>query len=503
MEVIKIIINNNMENEKLFNNYFKIITTLLVLVSLQSFYSQTSDNTNTSITNLQALNLINVTIGGDFPLSGSYPASRTERVDQLITRILEQYKAELFKVTPDEKILGMINQNADRVAKRNIVLKRVSGKKINIDLVKFRLTGDFTYNPYLQNDDVIIFPPLDLERNFVSISGAVNKETKFEFVEGERLSDAISIAMGINPAFKNVDSARISRLSSDGNNEEILKISIKDDPLLKRGDRIKILSSENKKFDFSVLVLGEVNNPGKVFITKDNSKLSDVIKKAGGLTNKASLKFAEIVRNYNSLSLLKKKALEENLGGQQLTFEDEEKLLRLGQIEFLKMYRSAEITLDDTLFFGIDNSLRNLEGSSKIDLTNLNDPNSFAANYIVKNKDVILIPEKRNEVYVWGGVTNVGFYKYDSAKTVKNYIDDAGGFSEVADGPGEIYLIKGQSRAWININESDNHIIEPGDFIYVKKDPPKSFGFYLSRVGSIASIVGTIATIVLLINQFK
>ena len=90
---------------------------------------------------------------------------------------------------------------------------------------------------------MIIFPPVDLERNFFSISGAVNNPGKFPFVEGDKLSDAIELAQGINSAYKNVTSAEINRLDYNGENLNRQIIDINSDFLLKRGDRIKILGT--------------------------------------------------------------------------------------------------------------------------------------------------------------------------------------------------------------------------------------------------------------------
>jgi hypothetical protein len=41
-------------------------------------------------------NLISVTIGGKFIITGTFPASRTERVDQFITRMFNQGKEKLL-----------------------------------------------------------------------------------------------------------------------------------------------------------------------------------------------------------------------------------------------------------------------------------------------------------------------------------------------------------------------------------------------------------------------
>ncbi|MFZ1289655.1 MAG: SLBB domain-containing protein [Melioribacteraceae bacterium] len=457
---------------------------------------------NSSTSQLQAMYLINVTIGGDFPLSGSYSASRTERVDQLITRISLQFKAEILSSTTDEKLLNLIRKNSDNFSKRNIILKRFSGEEIKLDLIKFRLTGDFSNNPYLMNDDVLIFPPYDIEKNFVFITGAVNREIRYEFIEGEKLSDAIFIAQGINPAYTNVDSAHISRLSNNGEVETLLKVNLSDNPILQRGDRINILGDEYQKDNYNVLVLGEVKRPGKIFISKNNTTISEVIKRAGGLTEKASLKFAEILRNYNTVSTLKKKVLTENEEGIQFTFEQEEQLLKLKQTEVLKMYRTADIILNDTLFFNIDNALRNLEGYSKIDLSKLADPKSFESNYVVHKNDIIIIPEVRNEVYIWGGVANSGYYEFEEGKSIVEYINKAGGYSEIAMGDDELYLIKGKSREWINVKESEKNIIEAGDYIYIKKNwPYEDFWYYVGRISGIAAILGAVATVFLAFSK--
>ena len=59
-------------------------------------------------------------------------------------------------------------------------------------------------------------------------------------------------------------------------------------------------------------------------------------------------------------------------------------------------------------------------------------------------------------------------------------------------------MIKGKTRDWLVAEDYDSLSIEPGDFIYVKKErPTEEFWFYLSRVGAIAAIVASVATVIL------
>jgi hypothetical protein len=167
------------------------------------------------------------------------------------------------------------------------------------------------------------------------------------------------------------------------------------------------------------------------------------------------------------------------------------------------MYRAAELVMGDTLFFGIDNQLRGFDGHSSLDFRNLQDDTSFESSYIVNDGDVIVIPKISNEVYVWGGVSQIGYYEYNENMSVWDYIDQAGGYTEIAYGSDEVYLIKGKSRDWRNVEENENLKLEPGDFIYVKKEIPRDTQFYISRVAAYAGIIGSIATVILLLDQIR
>jgi len=174
----------------------KFIVALLVMVYLASdlLYSQ-NQTTKTDLMNIGA---ISVTIGGSFPINGTYPAFITERVDAFVSRMYAQAVDLTMGVTSDPDIYRKLKEELDNFAMRGINLKRASGEVLPIDLQRFRLTGDFKYNPYLKNDDVIIFPPFDLTRNFFSVWGVVNSPGTFQYIEGDNLGDALELVNGIN-----------------------------------------------------------------------------------------------------------------------------------------------------------------------------------------------------------------------------------------------------------------------------------------------------------------
>ncbi len=479
----------------------KIFFLLLILFNV-AILAQESNQQDYKQSSILAMQPITVTIGGDFIMTGSFPASRLQRVDYFVSTIYNQGVMQARNGLSQLNVIEKVTKELKSYPLRNITLKRANGEMIKIDLLKFRLTGDFKYNPYLQNDDVIIFPSWDNEKDIVDINGAVNKSTKFQFVEGDKLSDAILFAGGINKTYSNVKTAEISRLSPSGNKEELIKVNVTDDFALKSGDRIRIHSDENQKLNYKVLVLGEVKFPGYIYITKDSTTLAEVLAKAGGITTTADLLHSQLIRDDNALSTLEQHYLENNFNdGTTLTDQTQarnERMKFLG--DSLSIVRSTTLNNDEIYdYFGIDNTLRVLKNEQVVDFTKVFDQNSDENKFKVSDGDIILIPRKFNYVYVFGQVAKNGYVRYNHGQDFKYYIEKAGGFTQTAiKDDDEISIIKGKDKTWFT-DDKNKTTIEPGDFIYVPRNVPRSFWFYFSRTSAVISTIGSLATIILLL----
>jgi protein involved in polysaccharide export with SLBB domain len=467
-----------------------IVLVWLIIVSVM--YSQSITKDQQSLLNFSG---ISVTIGGSFPLTGSFPALMTERVDQFITRIYNEAVARSTANAQDEALLDKLKKDLTKFSLRGITLKQSSGEEITIDLEKFRLYGDFKNNPYLKNDDVIIFPPYDIDRNFFSINGAVNVPGKFFFVEGDKLSDAILLARGLNPAYEKLTNAEIKRLSYNGEKQETITVKLDEDTPIQRGDQIIILANETQKKDFFVLILGEVNQPGYIPITKDNTKLGEVIKLVKGFTNNASLRKSRIFRG-NSITPL----LERQYGikiGDDLLNNNSDLVQRIVNYEQAMMFRMSNLVEEDKYYFEVENQYRVLNEGSAIDFTQVENDTSEIYNFILESGDVIVVPPFTKTVYVFGQVSNPGHVKFVNNKDYLYYIDQAGGLGEYAEDG--IMVIKGDSRNWVTATSTVQ--IEDGDFIFVPKQRIRSFQATVSEWGGYFSIIGSIATVLLLIVQ--
>ncbi|MEJ5351272.1 MAG: SLBB domain-containing protein [Melioribacteraceae bacterium] len=475
---------------------------LILMITYLSISAQEIEQTTSKSLQTTVMQPITVTVGGNFVVTGSFTAFRTQRLDHFITTLFNQAQEASIGAVNKPELIRQIKKELQKYPLRDITLKRADGTVLKIDLLKFRLTGDFNYNPYLMNDDVIIFPSYDEKKNIIDISGAVNNPTQFQFVEGDKLSDAILFAGGINKAYDNVKEAEISRITNNGSSEEIIRVKINDDVPLQRGDRIRILFTENNKIAYKVLVLGEVNSPGYIYITKNNTTIREVIEKAGGFTKDADLRRAEILKGEDESQLMKIKAIRDayERDTSKTTLPVLLKTIDELKTEELKMLRSANLTTEEFEYsFSYDNYLRFIESKSVIDFTKIFSDSTKDGSYIVNDGDVIIIPKYQNLVYVFGQVVNPGFYMYDSSKTWRDYINDAGGITKSAKNGKRTQVIKAVSRTWINA--SDTTKVEPGDFIYVPKDIPRDLSYYIQQIGSVSGILTAVVSVTFLIIQ--
>ncbi len=421
-------------------------------------------------TQLNLTPTISFTIGGNFFVTGTFKAYPNERVDELVSRIIQMI---ILNNTRDPMTTL---KEIENYPTRDIILRRSTGEIIKIDLEKFRLTGDFTYNPYIKNDDVIIFPYYKPDLDFIRIEGAVKNPKRFQYMEGDKIEDAIILAQGLDPNYEKISHIEIYRLSYDGLQDSVIKIPFDLKYPLKRGDRIRLVGVESQKRDYVAYIAGEVFQPGTIMLPKDGLPLQRAIEQVGGLRESADLSRAELIRGGNVF---------------KSPFYSE-------YFEELMMRRMANIKEEDSLNFIIDNRLRFLRGVAAYDFNKLKVQDFNLDTLIVQNGDYIFIPPKVNLVYVFGQVNNFGYVPYVPGKNYSYYIEQAGGLGKTA--KKEVYVIKSKSRAWL-LAIDKNVIIEPGDFIWVPKKPIRDFDYYVQRIGFIGSIVtGIVTTLILLLR---
>jgi len=124
-----------------------IIIFSLIVAALTN--AQVLDN-RLNNTNLLSAATLSVTIGGDFPVTGSFPAFISERVDQLVTRLYLEARERSVRSSNDPLIIKKVEDKLNNFSLRGIILLRSTGEEISVELKRFRITGDFNYNRYLK-----------------------------------------------------------------------------------------------------------------------------------------------------------------------------------------------------------------------------------------------------------------------------------------------------------------------------------------------------------------
>ncbi len=434
--------------------------------------------TSTDVTlNLVAPRTIVVQVTGEVFNEGKHEVNSLQRVDNLIAL------ANALPPGVSDPGLFWATANARTSSSlRNIIIQRKNGVKLRADLIRYMATGEGKYNPYLREGDQILVPSRWQVGYGIGISGGVRKWGSFEFVPGDSLSDLIEMGYGFKSSADSTHGI-LTRLAPNAMSMEEMNVNpaailsgATPDIALRPGDRLVIKEISDPRKAYIVDVSGEVKQPGQYPLTLNSTRLSDAIRVAGGFTENANIKAATLIRARISPQATGEEIAQEQLlsSRNNLSFQDSsyyvvETLLRLKgelvSVDFEKLFVQKDSTKDVTL----------------------------------RNYDRIIVPPKTGNVYVFGQVLAPGHLAHVDGKDYRYYISKASGFTREAR-EDEVKIIKGSTREWLDPGETE---IEDGDYIWVPKELHYPFSYHLTMYAQIAAIIGTVATVALLINNFS
>ena len=205
----------------------------------------------------------------------------------------------VHQATAMMRVSEIINRAGDlteRSSLRNIEIHSPDGSlRTKADLIKYYNTGDLTSNPVLQGGDVVIIPRAT---KLIMINGNVASPGSIEFADGDKLSSVIALAKGLKPGAR-TDSIEIARFSPEDAvhaHRMYVNYGAGEDPLINEGDVVSIRGTSQYHIPRVVSVGGEVQYPGKYSIEIGETKLSDVLRRAGGILPTGSLDEALVLR---------------------------------------------------------------------------------------------------------------------------------------------------------------------------------------------------------------
>lgn len=413
---------------------------------------------------------VSVQITGQVMNEGMHEMQSMQRVHQLVD---EANKLPSTQVT--RRFYDVDQQQLrSSASQRHILVQHRNGLMERVDLVKYFLTGESRYNPYLREGDVVFVPGRNSSDNRIGIFGAVARMGSIEYVEGDSLTDLIRLGLGYKQRAL-PKSALLTRLSPDGNVMDTVVIDLEGimsgrvpNVSLRPGDRVLVRDVEDPRRGYVVGVEGEVLLPGLYPVSDQGMRLSEVVRLAGGFTPDADLRRATIMR------------------GPRLIDRGEDQLVR----ERLLAGRTTRLG-EDSVSFVLENELRLRGEEVPVSFYRLFEGKDSTQDVVVRNMDRILVPRRQFSVYVFGQVVTPGHVRYVTGKDADFYIRGAGGYTEEARA-GDIKVIKGGSRAWLDPGETE---LEDGDFIWVPKKIHTPPGVVLGTVVQIVGILSGVATV--------
>jgi polysaccharide biosynthesis/export protein len=357
---------------------------------------------------------------------------------------------------------------------------------LDVDLTSFYLKGDEASNPPVNAGDLILIHRSDPRvYNVVRVEGAVRYPGAYELKPMMRIGQLLPADKLLPEAY--VERVEVARRRPDLS-MEILAVDLKkawsgdpsQDLLLKPLDEITVRTE--LKAARTIEIGGQIVRPG-VYTISAGEKLSSVLERAGGFTDRAFLKGALFTRA--ALRKTEQEQLEAFLKVQEQRMlaaastvvvgaDKEEVASQQQQLqarrEMLKVLASKVVV--GRMVVHLDAPPDKLKGTEN--------------DIVLLDGDTLTVPEPPQSVLVIGAVRNSTSVQYKEGAGIDYYINRVGGFSKEADKK-EAHLVKADGSA---ISSFTNvRTIEPGDVVVV---PPKEEEKirWMSTVRDIATIVG-------------
>ena len=340
----------------------------------------------------------------------------------------------------------------------------------------------------LQNEDVLFVPSKtdqQTERT-ITIHGEVMYPGEYRYADNETLEDFVLQAGGLKESASTVKvdvSRRIidsKAIESNGITAENFSFALKEgfvidgEPgfILKPYDEVYVRKSPGYQTQQNVYIEGEINFPGTYAMSKRETRLSDIVKAAGGVNSLAYVKGARLERRISP---------EERIRMQQVINVVEHQTVSNDSLDLKKL------DFGDIYYVGIQLDKALEEPGSDYDL-------------VMREGDKIIVPEYNNTVTISGNVLYPNTVAYKKGKKASYYINQAGGFGNRA---------RKHSTYIVHMNGTVNQVGEgdrptPGCQIIVpskQKTDPAKVSMWLGIGSTTAAIATALATVANLIKK--
>ena len=354
----------------------------------------------------------------------------------------------------------------------------------------------------LKNNDVLFIPSKTemLGERIIDIKGEVVYPGEYVYTDSTTIQDILLQAGGLTEAgslarvdvfrrIRNKESHHAGQNSAQNFSFSLdERFAIIEDTVfhLQPYDIVVVRKSPSYEEQQNILVQGEVNFEGQYSLTNKNYRLSDLIKACGGLTELAYPQGAKLTR------LMTQEELEQrdqaNMKAQIQLYEDG-----------LKEGKDLNMQIADSLLALKTNTSNTFPVAINLEKA-IKSPGSDD-DILLREGDILSVPEKSNIIKISGEVMYPVSMSYDEGRNLSYYIRHAGGYSYNAS-KRQVYGIHANGSV-VKLSSNSVRDIQPGMEIVVpqKKNKRALSTSEIIGIGSGIAALGSI--IVALLNTIK
>ena len=382
----------------------------------------------------------------------------------------------------------------------------------------------------LQREDVVRISSIyDIQNErYVQILGEVKRPGTYPFAAGMTPEELILMAGGLqeNANTQDVEIARRLEDADLGTLANIIPTSVNPDlsinsnsQTLQPFDQVIVRKRSNFNMQRLVAVEGQVNSPGIFAIQSNSDRISDLVRRAGGLNPYAYSKGATLIRrteffNTESEQIRRQRNLEAlrmRLIEDPNNSEAQEELL---QRLFKDLPKEKPSVVDTLLSNAKKESLDQIAAETPGFAVKIKESEAVAINLekilsnpgseedlLLEEGDILTIPKLLQTVRMRGDVVYPTTIRHQQGKGLKHYINSAGGFERRANRK-QTYVVYAngavkRTKGFMGIRSYPS--VEPGAEVIVPTKGPK----VPLRLGEIVGITTGLATLALVVSQIN
>jgi protein involved in polysaccharide export with SLBB domain len=475
---------------------------------------------------------------GLFTLKGGDEVAVGRILDRFSNRI--QIKGAVFRpgtfaltegLTLTQLIKNADGLKGDAYTQRASILRTkgdLSSEVLEVNLQEV-LAGNQADVPLQREDVVRISSIYDVQNErYIQILGEVKRPGTYPYAEGMTPEELILTAGGLQESanIKDIEIARRLEDSDSGTLSDIITTSINQDLSFNPNaiallpfDQVIVRKRANFTMQRLVSVEGQVNSPGIFAIQTSVDRISDLVKRAGGVNQFAYTKGATLIRKTEFFTTESEQVRrQKNLEALRVLLKDDPNNAEAQEELLKRLFRDLpkeKVEEKDSLANDVKReSLDQIAAETPGVAVKIKETEAVAINLekilanpgseedlVLEEGDILNVPKLLQTVRMRGDVVYPTTLRHEQGRGLRYYINGAGGFDRRANRK-QTYVVYAngavkRTKGFFGIRSYP--LVEPGAEVIIPSKGPKT----PIRLGELVGVTTGLATLVLVLSQIN